>query len=73
MHIHPLPSASIASVSYDPDRGILEVEFRHGGIYHYLNVPEREARQFVSAPEGNSHGKHLGKYIRGKYPFQRME
>ena len=32
-------SSNISSIGYDENNRILEIEFRHGGIYQYLNVP----------------------------------
>jgi hypothetical protein len=27
-------------IGYDPENMILEIEFQHGGVYQYFNVPE---------------------------------
>ncbi|MBA7540511.1 hypothetical protein ES705_32810 [subsurface metagenome] len=32
-------SSNLASVGYDADKKILEIEFNHGGVYQYFNVP----------------------------------
>ena len=32
-------SSSIASVGYDSKAYVLEIEFRNGGVYRYLDVP----------------------------------
>ncbi|MBK5210076.1 MAG: KTSC domain-containing protein [Flavobacteriaceae bacterium] len=34
-------SSNIASVGYDAENKILEIEFHHGGIYQYFNVPKK--------------------------------
>jgi len=46
VHMHPeiirqnVSSSNLASVGYDVDSAVLEVEFNHGGIYQYSGVPE---------------------------------
>jgi hypothetical protein len=35
----PVSSSNLASVGYDPNTQTLEVEFLHGGIYQYSDVP----------------------------------
>ena len=56
MNRTPVVSSNIRSVGYDPSSLTLEVEFSHGGIYHYLNVPERLHLGLMNAP---SKGKYL--------------
>ncbi|PPK70366.1 KTSC domain-containing protein [Actinokineospora auranticolor] len=64
MHRKPVASSSVAAVGYDPDRLILEVEFHHGGVYQYLDIPKRVYWQFMSAP---SLGAFLNQEIKGRY------
>ena len=33
-------SSNLSSIGYDSEDQILEVEFKHGGIYQYFEVPE---------------------------------
>jgi hypothetical protein len=33
-------SSNIASVGYDNETEVLEVEFHHGGVYQYADVPQ---------------------------------
>lgn len=33
-------SSNLASIGYDAENEILEVEFKHGGVYQYFDVPE---------------------------------
>jgi hypothetical protein len=35
----PVSSSNIASVGYEADSQVLEVEYIKGGIYQYMNVP----------------------------------
>ena len=39
MDREPVRSSNLKSVGYDPSNSILEVEFRNGRIYHYIEVP----------------------------------
>jgi len=56
MNRTPVSSSNLASVGYDPENMILEIEFHNGGIYQYFNVPESVYRSLMSA---DSHGKYL--------------
>jgi hypothetical protein len=64
----PVSSSSIASVGYDAVTRILEVEFAHGHVYRYRDVPAAVARAFLSAP---SLGAYLNANIRDVYRYTR--
>lgn len=64
----PVTSASLASVGYDEQQRVLEIEFRNGGIYRYSGVTKEFFAQFMSA---NSKGRFFALKIRGKFPFAR--
>jgi hypothetical protein len=66
----PVESSSIASIGYDASVGTLEVEFSHGGIYHYYAVPREVHRAFVAA---DSHGRFFRTSIRDRYPCSRRD
>jgi hypothetical protein len=34
-------SSNLASVGYDEHEEILEIEFQHGGVYQYFDVPKK--------------------------------
>ncbi|HKH46838.1 MAG TPA: KTSC domain-containing protein [Thermoanaerobaculia bacterium] len=68
MRRKPLTSSAIASVGYDPKRGTLEVEFRSGNVYRYLNVPEEVYQDLLQA---KSKGRYFGSSIRGQYTSTR--
>ena len=53
-----------ASVGYDRGRGVLEVEFKNGGVYQYFSVPGRIAEELAAA---GSHGRFFSKQVRGRY------
>jgi hypothetical protein len=37
----PVSSSSLASVGYDGTKNTLEIEFKHGSIYQYYDVPAK--------------------------------
>ncbi len=43
MHRDPVVSISIASVGYDPELRLLEVEYKNGVIRQYPGVPSNDA------------------------------
>ena len=63
----PVESSNLKSIGYDKD--VLEVEFKSGGIYQYLNVPEHEYKSLMSA---ESHGKYLNANIKPNYQYQKI-
>lgn len=63
-------SSNIASIGYDSEQMILEVEFLNGSIYQYFDVPES---LYVGIMSAGSHGKYLNDYIkRGGYRYERI-
>ncbi|WP_029591581.1 KTSC domain-containing protein [Franconibacter pulveris] len=63
-------SSSLDSVGYDMDNRVLEIAFRNGTVYHYLNVPQQTWAQLMRAP---SKGRYFDRAIRERYPFRRVE
>lgn len=61
-------STAIKSFDYDQDKKILKVEFNHGGIYLYHNLPLAVYKDFQSAP---SKGQFFVGQIRDKYSFDK--
>lgn len=60
----PVSSSNLKSIGYDPQSGTLEIEFHHGSVYQYLNVPKAEYDSLMNAP---SHGSYFSRHIRDKY------
>ena len=56
-------SSNISSIGYDASSQTLEVEFKHGGIYQYYDVPQHEYEGLMNAP---SHGKYFVSYLGNK-------
>lgn len=68
MHRLPVDSSSIDSVGYE--RNVLEVRFRNGGLYQYLDVPEQAV---VALMRAESKGRFFNQEIRGRYPAMKLE
>jgi hypothetical protein len=54
-------STNVASVGYDIESAVLEVEFAHGGIYHYFGVPLFVYQGLMNA---SSKGKYLNEVVK---------
>ncbi|MGM0397605.1 MAG: KTSC domain-containing protein [Halobacteriota archaeon] len=70
MKREPVESSIIESVGYDPDEGILEIEFKEGGLYRYLDVPESVYAGLMAV---DSHGSYHAEHIKHSYPFERVK
>jgi hypothetical protein len=60
----PVKSSVLASVLYLPEQGVLEVEFRSGLVYQYLNVPPQKHEELLAA---ESKGKYFNFHIRNHF------
>ncbi len=70
MERRPIESSSLATVGHDPGRRVLEVEFRNGGVYEYLDVPA-EKHEALRAAE--SAGAYLNREIKPHHPCNKLE
>jgi XTP/dITP diphosphohydrolase len=66
----PVESSDIVSIGYDPKGRILEVEFREGRVYQYLEVDPDAHRLLMKA---DSIGQHFQAFILGHYRYHRLE
>lgn len=70
MIMHNVKSSNIKAIGYNgianfhKSNGTLRIEFSHGGIYNYENVPFKIASDFLKA---ESLGKYFHKHINNKY------
>lgn len=64
MERQSVKSSNLASIGYDSENEILEVEFNNGGIYQYLDVPLSVYEELMDA---NSHGVYFSANIRNVY------
>ena len=63
-------SSSLRSAGYEPAPSILEVEFRHGGVYQYFNVP---GSRYASLMSAYSKGCYFDAFIKnGGYAYRRV-
>ena len=54
-------SSNLASIGYDAENEILEIEFNHGGVYQYFDVPENVYDELMDA---DSHGQYFDRNIK---------
>mgnify|MGYP003150729519 CR=1 FL=1 len=62
-------SSNVASVGYNKDEEVLEVEFNSGAVYQYYGVSEEVYLNMLSA---NSVGKYFNDSVKDIYPFSRV-
>jgi hypothetical protein len=70
MNRTPVTSSSLASIGYRPGENTLEVEFTHGAVYQYLDVPETVFEAFMVA---TSKGSFFNEAIKNRYSFRRVD
>jgi hypothetical protein len=61
---------ALASVGYDPEMRILEIEFRSGRVYEYYNIEEDMYKALLSS---SSHGSYFCSHIRNGGYWERVE
>lgn len=54
-------SSNLASVGYNPESQILEVELNAGRVYQYFDVPQTEYDGLMNA---DSHGRYFNQNFR---------
>lgn len=64
----PVASSNIASVGYDKEAHILEIEFHHGAIYQYIDVPEKVYEELMNSP---SQVAYFMNEIKEKYSYNK--
>ncbi len=63
-------SSSLVGIAFARERRVLEIEFRSGAAYRYLDVPPAV---FEEMKRAESKGRYFSQFIRGKYEFQRLK
>lgn len=61
MNRQSVESSNLASIGYDAENEILEIEFNHGGVYQYFDVPENVYKELMNA---DSHGQYFDRNIK---------
>ena len=69
MDRQPVSSSNIASIGYDNDTEILEVEFLNGSVYEYKNVTSVVYEELMNAA---SHGSYFNREIRMTYSYEKI-
>jgi hypothetical protein len=70
MQRRTVSSTNIASIGYDAEHKILEVEFLDRSIYQYFDVPQSLYQGLISA---SSHGSYLATYIKkGRFTYKQI-
>jgi len=64
MERQSVKSSNLSSIGYDEENEILEVEFNHGGIYQYFDVPSDVYEELMNA---DSHGVYFSANIKNDY------
>ena len=64
-----ISSSSIASVGYNEENEILEIEFHHGAIYRYFNVPKEVFKGLMNA---ESKGSYFMYNIKNEYEAKQI-
>jgi hypothetical protein len=62
-------STTLASVSYFPDRRLLELEFRNGAVYQYFDVPLQDYHELLAA---DSKGTYFNRHIRNCFSYRQI-
>lgn len=63
-------SSALASVGYDGDRRILQIEFHNGDVYQYFDVPQAVYDGLMQA---DSHGRYFHQHVRNAgYRYARL-
>jgi len=62
-------SSTLASVGYDTNQLLLELEFRSGGVYQYLGPLDSLHRELMTA---ESKGRFFNQNIRDHFPYVRL-
>ena len=65
----PVDSSNLKSVGFDEKSHVLEIQFHHGGIYRYHDVP---AETHAALMKAESKGKYFQTNIRNKFRFEKV-
>jgi KTSC domain len=69
MYRKPIDSSVVASVGYDRERRVLEVELTSGAVYQYLGVPAKDYMAFLAA---ESQGRFYNQQIKPNYEYRQV-
>jgi hypothetical protein len=69
MNVTAVESSTLATIAYDGNRQLLQLEFSSRAVYQYLGVPTVVYEELLHAP---SKGSYFNQVIRGKFPYRRI-
>ena len=69
MLVAGVDSTTLARVSYDPARGLLQLEFCSRAVYQYFGVSPSVHAELLQA---RSKGGYFNRAIRGHFPYRRV-
>lgn len=69
MYRIPVESSNITSVGYDASTMTLEIEFHHGGVYQYFDVPQSTYDLFLAA---DSKGTFFHIHIKNNFRYAQL-
>lgn len=69
IHHTAVDSHGVAAIGYSKRLHALEIEFRHGGTYRYLDVPPSVHREMLAC---DSTARYYNSHIRGRYRSVRV-
>jgi len=64
-----ISSSNISAVGYNEKNKVLEIEFNHGGVYQYFDVPADEYESLMNA---SSLGLYFSHNIRNDYDYEKL-
>lgn len=64
MNRTPVSSSNLASIGYDAESLVLEVEFNNGRVYQYFDVPQGTYDELMSA---SSKGSYMNNGIKKQF------
>jgi hypothetical protein len=67
MNLVFVTSSNVSAIGYQD--GVLEVHFRNGYVYQYLNTSQSLFNEFYAAP---SKGQFVHQRLKDKYPTRRI-
>jgi hypothetical protein len=66
----PVSSSMAATIAYDSNEEILQVEFNNGAVYQYLGVDQETWEDFYSS---DSVGSFFNQEIKGRFDCERLD
>jgi hypothetical protein len=69
MDVTAVESSTLATIAYDGNHELLQLEFSSRAVYQYLGVPAVLYEELLHA---GSKGSYFSQAIRGKFPYMQI-